>query len=576
MVAILGARVETGDVGWLTWLVELPGPQQHALLLSVQGVLGLCLVALWLVGLRGLAGWRLPADPLERRYVVALVALVVFAIALRYGIPPDGTEIRWRQRWSYMPLGEVNGYTDLRKYGVGLPYLTWLVVAVEGGSQPAVLGMHTAFSAFTLLPLAGVVRRLSGSAVAGVCAAFAFAVAPLTIRFARVDSPFAPDHFFVALCLYAVLRAAEDRRRRWFVVAVASAVIAAQLRVESALIVVEAFSLAALLGRRFPWSDRRTWIAVGCGVLFAVPHLVTVVPQLVFELGTRYSGFRTLLVYEGEPCWTVVNPDMQGWPLIALAAVGVVAGPGPWWVRAWILGWVFINVNLDMSTCPRSVGFSTARYQMRAQPWAAMLSGLGLAALLDPALREAEGRSRAAMGAALGLAAVVVGGRIASVETVMSREHTFLMEHLPEVPSPCRIYGHTPNRDNYLIVEGAQSRMLGLDHAWIQLDGFVRDVGASDTAASSPCAWYYKAASCARTYLLGATRDRDAVCDDFEAAMSDYLVPVATASLIPDRVSPMAGPLVRPGPVPIGLYRIAPGAPLPARRSEPLPSVPGG
>jgi hypothetical protein len=389
--------------------------------------------------------------------------------------------------------------------------------------------------------MVGLVRALGGRFETSLWCGFAFAVTPLLVRFGHTDSPFPVDALFSLLTFLGVARYARDLDDRWLLVALASVVTVAQMRLESIADAGLALLLAVALSPGFPWRDRRTWSAVLAAIVLLVPHAWLMADQLLYELSYRYDDVEEQRDRFGLTHYLFFNPTMQARLLIVALPLGLLHAELSWRVRLWAFASMMLVGSVLLTAHPHETSYAIARYQLRAMPHAALLAGLGMAWLVNrfpsPVMRLA-----------------LIGGCLASLPmaarpSLLTREHEVFREHLPAVGSPCTVLTLLDDKDTTLAPPVHLSKLGGYDHVWLDV--------TRDAVPTEGCVAYWKSSTCTMHYLTPAvqTGDRAPACADFERAW--MLEPIGEAELEPDPYGPMGLRVQRPDElVPVGFYRV--------------------
>lgn len=230
----------------------------------------------------------------------------------------------------------------------------------------------------TLVVLSLLFRRLR-LGLAGAFGIWVLATAPLMVRYSAYTRPYALPMFFMLLFAYAVHRWLDEGRRRWLVVAGATAVALPLTRVPEPTVflgVTAAVLAWASLRGRLAWSRTGPVIAVGLGVLvlIGVPMYVLLAYTADNFLDVSPTGVTGRLGEGADEIVTAVVPLlaywMSWWPLsLAAIAVAMVLPASRRRLFGWLLWWpmltapvVFVLVYHFLNEYP----FESLPYRARA------------------------------------------------------------------------------------------------------------------------------------------------------------------------------------------------------------------
>ena len=181
-------------------------------------------------------------------------------------------------------------------------------------------------------------KRLGGRSL-GLLAALFLAVNPMHREWTTWARSDAPAAFFVTLGIYAAVRFADHPSRRWALIAGAATGLAASTKITT--IVVFAAWLVAWItqrgrGRKLDFGAFAL-AALAAAVTFALtsPYVLLdwshAIPNLLFENRGGHAGAERLPGLQNWG-WYVLTalPGAIGWPGMAAAALGLVAGGRTW------------------------------------------------------------------------------------------------------------------------------------------------------------------------------------------------------------------------------------------------------
>jgi 4-amino-4-deoxy-L-arabinose transferase-like glycosyltransferase len=129
--------------------------------------------------------------------------------------------------------------------------------------------------------------------VAGLAAALALAVSPVSVSVNRDNNPDALLALLLVASVYAGARAVESGRLRWLVGCAVLVGLAFNTKMLVAAIVVSGIALAYLLLPRLPWRVRAWHFAVACVVLVAVSGAWIAAVDLTPAADRPYVGSTT-------------------------------------------------------------------------------------------------------------------------------------------------------------------------------------------------------------------------------------------------------------------------------------------
>ncbi|BCL78829.1 putative mannosyltransferase YkcB [Ktedonobacteria bacterium brp13] len=211
------------------------------------------------------------------------------------------------------------GYTSLDKPPVGF-WFEVISAKIFGFSPVSILLPQATFGVLSVLLLYFLVRRHFG-VVAGLLAALALAISPISVvtnRNATIDSTLA---FFLLLGAWAIMHAAESGRLRWLLLSAFIIGIGFNSKMLEAYLVVPAFGLLYLLAAPTSIRKRVLHLALALLVLLAVsfswaeavdltpasqrPFVGSTADDSEVNLALGYNGIQRLT--QGKPCLQACN-----------------------------------------------------------------------------------------------------------------------------------------------------------------------------------------------------------------------------------------------------------------------------
>lgn len=514
-------------------------------LIAAVVVLGIallgCVLACFSYVPAGLARWKALSLPWKS----ALVALIAAALLYRVLGVEETPEIRVRLQWAYFPEVGPGTAEAIYKYGLGLPFLSRTAVLIGGVHESSVFWMNRVLGTMSVVVMMMLVRGLGANRATAFCAGFALAITPLHVRYSVIDSPFTADTFFMLLMMWSLVTWLREGRWTLWWGALGAGVIVTQMRIESVLVWPMAALLCWAVADNKALRDHRVWKGLLIVGIALIPHLSLVGPQFLHEVGyrnTSASGVRVLSKF----WWMMLTPSIQPSILVALTVVGLGAAGVPWRVRLWAAVGLTVNAAILPEVRPRELAFSIARYQMRSLPYAAVLAGVGLGELF-----------RTTWSRYIGLASVVVASvqsyRLTRPRTLLTKEHHFVREILPSLPTPCRIYTIAPNSDTTLYPPTYLSHFAGRPtDEWQSIETLKEWTVWRREMEQLDCRLYYRSSKCSENYEINPS-ELD-VCRLGESQMR--LTPLHEVQLPPDPMSAMGIADSTGEPLIIGFYRI--------------------
>lgn len=173
---------------------------------------------------------RMESAAVRHRYALAVAALTVFALALRFSQIRQG--LFGDEVWTYQDiLGRSFGQvvTNVHTGGENSPPLFFVLAYATGklGDLSVWIRLPSIVLGALTIPLVYLIGRETVGRVPGVLAGALLAVSPFSFFYGVEARPYATMAFFVALSTWALLRAVDGSGRRWWVLYVVGAVAAA-------------------------------------------------------------------------------------------------------------------------------------------------------------------------------------------------------------------------------------------------------------------------------------------------------------------------------------------------------------
>jgi 4-amino-4-deoxy-L-arabinose transferase-like glycosyltransferase len=199
------------------------------------------------------------------------------------------------------------------------PAAMWVLglsMRVFGVNSAALLVPEALMGVATVALVYGTVRRLATSHGAGLLAAAATAVTPAAVLVFRFDNPDALLVLLLTAAGYCVVRALEDGRTRWLVLAGTAVGFGFLTKMGEALLVLPGLGAAYLLAGPYSWKRRLVQLGVA-GVALVVsagwyvavtavwpassrPYIAGSTNNSFLELAFGYNGFARLLGNTGS------------------------------------------------------------------------------------------------------------------------------------------------------------------------------------------------------------------------------------------------------------------------------------
>ena len=278
-------------------------------------------------------------------------------------------------------------YAVLRVVHGGAPPFDDVAALLAAYRDDPTVAFETGRAIAVVLCMAGVVgvfeagRRLWSPAV-GVVAAAVLAFSFLTVSYSRYALTDTGVLLPVAIAIFAAVRAYEDGRLRWFVLAGAAVGLAVGFKYTAGLVGVPL--LAAALARR-PWEWRPvlglalSGIAALAVFFVTTPYFFLELPLALDQLGEQSDAASVPKLGQGEGGPVGYYLGSLGWGFGTLAAVAAVIGlvleARRDRVRAFLLALFPLLMFLYLCTAGRHF----ARWLMPVYPVLALLAGVALA-----------------------------------------------------------------------------------------------------------------------------------------------------------------------------------------------------
>jgi len=313
------------------------------------------------------------------------VRLVLYLLYRPEGLEPDGLGMAllfWHPTllqdqlpmWWRELMPKIGGY-----WPPGYALANGLLARVVGDPFVAARVVSAVCAAPLVVFVALTARRLAESDLAGWFAGALMAVAPLSLAW---DVRVRPETMFLALyvpAVYFALLYHQNRRRRDLLWATGLAGAAAVVKYE---IIVFAPVLAYLW---FLHLRARHWRDLPWGVLVGQGWAVALAWMLNNEAARAgdYSQLFTLMMIKQFPLWFALT--WLALPVVLTLPVAALAVAGGWEMGRYRLKrpalWLLIYLMFG-HVATMAAGYNwTSRYLLILLPWAAVLAGVGLAAL---------------------------------------------------------------------------------------------------------------------------------------------------------------------------------------------------
>ncbi|MFL5861279.1 MAG: glycosyltransferase family 39 protein [Solirubrobacteraceae bacterium] len=184
---------------------------------------------------------RVESVAVRHRYALAVAALTLFALALRFSQIRQG--LFGDEVWTYQDilgcsLGEV--LTTVHTGGENSPPLFFVLAYATGklGDPSVWIRLPSIVLGALTIPLVYLIGRETVGRAQGVLAAALLAFSPFSLFYGVEARPYATMAFFVALSTWALLRAVDGSGSRWWVLYVVGAVAAAYTHYTSIFVLV--------------------------------------------------------------------------------------------------------------------------------------------------------------------------------------------------------------------------------------------------------------------------------------------------------------------------------------------------
>jgi hypothetical protein len=503
--------------------------------------------------------------------VAALALLGLGAIGLRLSVPVGLMEQNFRTGAVFLGVNPGGWH-----YGVAQPWIWRLLIGpwLDVG-LPALLDTQALLGGLVAPALVVLARTAGLDRTTSMLAGVLLALTPVHVRFSHTDAQGIPETLALCVGLTAWIRHARSPSWGAALVGASAVGLAAVSRPEALLLVPLVPLAVGAAGLRWPWRDRRTWVAVAWMVLVVGVHVAGILvwngPASLKRAGI--SGLPSPLV-NGPRHYVGLDATFTSPVVIAATVAGLLLGPGTWRQR---LAWGALAATtgafvLDpmWSAAGRDLPTFT-RHQLRSLPFFAILAAMGATGVG----RRLGAWSRAG---ALAVPAGVVVGALVQLPWVwahytMHDELAFVMRQIPRIPPGCTVVTWYPPLDQGLTVSWELSDIARRHHRWVFLD-------RGEQPPETGCVRWYRPGNCAAT-TGGAPPDATAPCRTFEATHA--LRPIAEAHL---PVRSWQYEVYTEDPVRVGIYEVLGRNPSvgpfseastgPAGAPAPAPAAPAG
>jgi len=497
------------------WVIKL------AYIVLAAVLVGWCAWRAARVRLRG------PDAQAARTEVLWLAAAIALALVLRLSAPASPMDLHHRlaPAWSG---GDAH-------YGWGYPCFVQLLWSVFGRSDQVVFKAGAIIGSLTLIPLYGFAKRVGLSAAGRLWTVLLFATMPLHVRFSHTDNQSIIEIPLLLIALWAISLWSEQQKLRQALLAALCLALAVCMRPESPVLGLLALSWLVECWRRGSRRHVHVLLALLLVVAICWAHIATMSHFAVKGHNSPLNASPVWLKMLDPRHVVFFDPEWVA-PVVVLGFVGGLWARKPnRWRRMW-LGLVALTLALLVwQASPVGLGLLGARHQLRALPFAALLSGAGMATLGDWLVRVVGGRARERTTrcafVAFASATLLLPWRAALQSTTLNAEYVLFAAAVKSVPDCCSIVTWFPPQDRSLMPPTYLSGSFGLGHHWVGFDKF-----REEKYRKNACVLYYRPASCF-SFLpmekLPAAQGRrhalNPICAAWEAQRN--LRPIRTAEL---------------------------------------------